>query len=553
MHTLLLTRELISKKDDMLEKIFKNPLTLKRLQRFKEVRIAYISLWILIIFYGLSLCSELLCNNVPIYIRFNGGSFFPVFKFYPEEIFTKNGRQTRPDYKKINSSRIFKDNPDNFMIFPPIPFGPFESIEPASIEIANKVCLEIAPLPLTGNVNIKKNYSIVRSTSFHPFIGKEKNQVKGLLLTDYFDLPAEIKDAVLKRFNNIKAPRIVSKTINRSGQTIYVSLSTFSSRRKPPVSVRLTFREKKEPGRTYRLFFKKNHDSDTVNITNTNHLPEIWNKINDNEKERLLYFVKKRFSKPVDPSKLLVNGKNYLASFIKSDVRFPFHPVPQHILGLDGAGRDVLARILYGLRTSLTFGLMLVVCSMALGIFSGAIQGYYGGLVDIGCQRLIEVWSALPFLYIMILMGSVYGRSFYLLLICYGLFNWIGISYYIRSEFLRLRGQPFVEAAQCMGLSSGKIIFKHILPNAMTPVITFFPFSLVGAIGSLAALDYLGFGLPPPTPSWGELLFQAQQYRWAWWLILYPSLALFIIMLCGVFVGEGVRNAFDPKQYTRLE
>ncbi len=153
----------------------------------------------------------------------------------------------------------------------------------------------------------------------------------------------------------------------------------------------------------------------------------------------------------------------------------------------------------------------------------------------------------------LILMGSIYGRSFMLLIFCYGLFNWIGISYYIRAEFFRLRGQPFVEAARCMGVPPLKIIFKHILPNGMIPVITFFPFSLVGAIGSLAALDYLGFGLPPPTPSWGELLFQAQQYRWAWWLILYPSLALFLVMLLGVFVGEGVRNAYDPKQYSRLE
>ena len=176
----------------------------------------------------------------------------------------------------------------------------------------------------------------------------------------------------------------------------------------------------------------------------------------------------------------------------------------------------------------------------------------FGGGVDITAQRLIEIWSAFPFLYIMILMGSVYGRSFYLLLFCYGIFNWIGISYFIRGEFLRLRGQAFVETAKCMGISSFKIMVKHILPNAMVPVITFFPFSLVGAIGALAALDYLGFGLPPPTPSWGELLFQAQQYRWAWWLILYPSLALFIVMLLGVFIGEGIRNAYDPKRYTRL-
>ena len=263
--------------------------------------------------------------------------------------------------------------------------------------------------------------------------------------------------------------------------------------------------------------------------------------------------VEKRFSGPVDQYVLILNEKNFSVSFDKNDVNFPYKPVKGHIMGIDGAGRDVFARILYGLRTSMTFGLLLVACSMALGIIAGSLQGYYGGKLDITAQRMIEIWSALPFLYIMILMGSIYGRSFSLLLFCYGIFNWIGISYYIRAEFLRLRKQPFVEAAKCMGISSRKVIFKHILPNGMVPVITFFPFSLVGAIGSLAALDYLGFGLPTPTPSWGELLFQAQQFRWAWWLILYPSLALFMVMLLGVFVGEGIRNAYDPKQYSRLE
>ena len=262
--------------------------------------------------------------------------------------------------------------------------------------------------------------------------------------------------------------------------------------------------------------------------------------------------VRNRYFGPVDKLRISLDNRTFRVEFIKEDVRFPFRPVKGHIMGIDGAGRDVLSRILYGLRTSMSFGLLLVVGSMVLGIAAGAIQGYYGGLLDISGQRFIEIWSALPFLYIMILMGSIYGRSFSLLLFCYGLFNWIGISYYIRAEFLRLRKLPFVEAAKCMGGSSFKIIFKHILPNGMVPVITFFPFSLVGAIGSLAALDYLGFGLPSPTPSWGELLYQAQQYRWAWWLILYPSLSLFIVMLLGVFVGEGIRNAYDPKRYTRL-
>jgi microcin C transport system permease protein len=262
--------------------------------------------------------------------------------------------------------------------------------------------------------------------------------------------------------------------------------------------------------------------------------------------------VRRCFSEQIEPLLIRVGGTRYRVRIINL-FQFPFRPVAGHWFGLDNAGRDVLVRILYGLRISMTFGFLLVSVSMLIGIAVGAMQGYHGGAVDITVQRMIEIWSALPFLYVMILMGSVYGRSLGLLLFCYGIFRWIGISYYMRAEFLRLRGFPFVDAARCLGIPKGKIMFRHILPNALTPVITFFPFSLVGAIGSLAALDYLGFGLPPPTPSWGELLQQAQQFRWAWWLILYPSAALFSVMLLGVFVGEGIRDAYDPRPFSKME
>ncbi len=531
----------------MVFKIIKNPITRKRLLRFKEVKRAYFSLWILILLYLVSLCSELICNNVPLYAKFNGKSYFPVFIFYPEDVFVGNDKQTRPDYKKINNTPAFKENPENFMIFPPIPNGPFESIDPGSIEVSENITLTITPMPAVGTVNIRKDYSISRSTRFGSFISKADREVKGVVLTEYFSIPARLKEAVRKRFENKKAPLVTGKAKRFDGMEVVVSLSTFSPRKKPPKTVRLTFREVEPKDRKVMKFgFNKELERADKNT-------DMWNAITVHDREVLLDLVQKRFSAPVDSFLLNIDSRRYIAAFIKEDVRFPFAPVKGHLMGIDGAGRDVLARILYGLRTSLTFGLMLVVCSMGLGIIAGALQGYYGGILDITGQRFIEIWSALPFLYIMILMGSIYGRSFSLLLFCYGLFNWIGISYYIRAEFLRLRKQPFVEAAKCIGISSYKIIFKHILPNAMIPVITFFPFFLVGAIGALAALDYLGFGLPPPTPSWGELLFQAQQYRWAWWLILYPSLALFVVMLLGVFFGEGIRNAFDPKRYTRLK
>ena len=236
-----------------------------------------------------------------------------------------------------------------------------------------------------------------------------------------------------------------------------------------------------------------------------------------------------------------------------AEVSFPFPPCPGHPFGIDAGGRDVYARVVHGLRIALLFGLLLALSGLFVGVVAGAIEGYFGGKTDILCQRFTEVWSAVPFLYVMIFIGSTVGRSFAVLLVCYAVFNWIAVSYYMRAEFLRLRMRTFVEAAKVQGASAARIIFVHILPNALTPLITLFPFLLMGAIGALAALDFLGFGLPPMTPSCGELLAEAQQFRGAWWLVLFPSLARFVVMLLTVLVGEGLRDAFDPRQKSKLE
>ncbi len=240
-------------------------------------------------------------------------------------------------------------------------------------------------------------------------------------------------------------------------------------------------------------------------------------------------------------------------------ITYPFRPCREHPFGIDSNGFDVYARVVHGLRISLIFGLVLAFSGMLIGLVVGPIEGYFGGVVDILGQRLTEIWSAMPFLYVMIFIGSAVGQGlsdfqrFLLLLLCYAIFNWIAVSYYMRAEFLRLRSRTFVEAAKCQGFSAARIIFGHVLPNALTPLITLFPFLLMGAIGSLAALDFLGFGLPPMSPSCGELLRQAQATPSAWWLILFPSLALFVVMLLTVLIGEGLRDAFDPRQKSKLE
>ncbi len=524
-----------------------DPISQKRFRRFKSVKRAWFSLWILGILYLASLGAELICNDMPLYARFQGKSYFPVFRFYPEDEFLKNERRTRPNYKAIHQTPVFTEDAENFMIFAPVPFGPYESIDPKSIPMSDQVTLRFTVQPKIAAADIGPEYIVFRFTGPDILSGRGAQALQQTALSDLIRISPSLEKAVGLRFSNQSAPAFREATQTIDGRPIQIRLSTFSPRAAPPKTVRLTFREAGfGDAPEVRVVFSR--DLEPVQDPD-----KIWSRIAEPERAILREFVDQRFSGSVAPYALSMDGAEYGISFEKSDVRFPYPPVSGHWMGIDAAGRDVLARVLYGLRTSMSFGLLLVFGSMALGVFAGAVQGYYGGAVDIGGQRLIEIWSALPFLYIMILMGSVYGRSFVLLLICYGLFNWIGISYYIRAEFLRLRSQAFVEAARCMGLSSYRIIAKHILPNALVPVITLFPFSLVGAIGSLAALDYLGFGLPPPTASWGELLFQAQQYRWAWWLILYPSAALFGVMLLGVFVGEGIRNAYDPKQYSRLE
>ena len=227
---------------------------------------------------------------------------------------------------------------------------------------------------------------------------------------------------------------------------------------------------------------------------------------------------------------------------------YPSSPSSVNLLGTDDRGRDVLARLVYGYRYSMIFAISIWFLSYLLGIFIGSLMGYFGGWVDLGGQRFVEIIEAVPFLLALILITSVLGRSLFLMIIFLTFFSWTGISLYIRAEFLRLRKRPFVEASRAQGRSHLGIIGKHILPNALNPVITFSPFTLAGLISSLAILDYLGFGLVPPTPSWGELLSQSEKHiTVAWWLAVYPSLALFSTLLVLAFIGDGVRDAFDPR------
>ncbi|MBE8162652.1 MAG: ABC transporter permease subunit [Bdellovibrionaceae bacterium] len=228
---------------------------------------------------------------------------------------------------------------------------------------------------------------------------------------------------------------------------------------------------------------------------------------------------------------------------------YPASPSSSHWMGSDDRGRDVLARLVYGLRYSLGFALLVWVTSYIVGVFLGALMGFFGSWVDLIGQRFVEIIESLPGLFLLIIMVSIFGASFPLLVGFFVFFGWMGISIYMRAEFLKLRNREFVESSRAMGGGTFRLMFTHILPNALVPIITFSPFVIAGSIAGLATLDYLGFGLPAPTPSWGELLRQGkEQFTVAWWLAIYPSLAMFISIMAFNFIGEGVRDAFDSKK-----
>ncbi len=229
----------------------------------------------------------------------------------------------------------------------------------------------------------------------------------------------------------------------------------------------------------------------------------------------------------------------------------PSPPTWQNLLGTDDQARDVLARVIYGFRISVLFGLVLTVASSVIGILAGAVQGYFGGWTDLLFQRFIEIWSGLPVLYLLIILASMFTPNFWLLLGIMLLFSWMSLVGVVRAEFLKVRNFEFVRAAQALGVSDLVIMIRHILPNAMVSALTFLPFLLNGSITTLTSLDFLGFGLPPGSPSLGELLAQGKNNLQAPWLGITGFLVLATMLSLLVFIGEAVRDAFDPRKTFR--
>lgn len=236
--------------------------------------------------------------------------------------------------------------------------------------------------------------------------------------------------------------------------------------------------------------------------------------------------------------------------------KFPPYPPSletKHYLGTDSTGRDIVARLMYGFRIAMGFALVLLVCSYAAGILVGCAMGYWGGAFDLLFQRLIEIWNTIPFLYVIMIVASVVVPSFWTLVTVMVIFGWTTMTWNMRTSTYKEKAREYVNAARALGAGNSRVIGIHILPNTISVIVTFIPFSIASGVASLTALDYLGFGLPPPTPSWGELLSQGTDNLESLWIVSSVGLSIVAVLLMVTYIGEAIREAFDPKKFTYYE
>lgn len=224
-----------------------------------------------------------------------------------------------------------------------------------------------------------------------------------------------------------------------------------------------------------------------------------------------------------------------------------------HYLGTDTSGRDVAARLIYGFRIAILFSIALLAITYTVGVAIGCLMGFWGGAFDLIFQRIIEIWSNIPFLYVIMIVASIITPGFWTLLLIMAFFGWTGMTWYMRTATYKEVARDYVMAARALGASGGRIMFRHILPNSVSTLVTFVPFSVASGITALTALDYLGFGLPPPTPSWGELLKQGTENMESLWIVGSVVVAMTLILMLVAYVGEAIRDAYDPKQFSYYE
>jgi len=259
-------------------------------------------------------------------------------------------------------------------------------------------------------------------------------------------------------------------------------------------------------------------------------------------------FIRQQFAKPGNFALYPLNHYHHSTINYFAKNPDPSPPNRENWLGTDDRGRDLLARLLYGFRLSVVFALIVAAIATAFGVFYGAIQGYFAGWTDIGMERFKEIWGAMPVLYMLIIFASLFSPSFWLLVILIAIFSWLGIAAYVRAEFLKNRTLDYVRAARALGQSDRMIMWRHILPNSLTPVVTLVPFEMAAAIGALTSLDFLNLGMPLGTPSLGELLSEGKENLYAWWISTATFTVLVVTLLLLILIGDALRDALDPRK-----
>ena len=470
------------------EKLKPDPLTAKRFERFMEIKRAKYSLIIVVALYLFSLFAELFISNRAVVMMVDGTLYFPTYSKmrYAEDFNFKVSDELELDYRAF--AKYLRETKRGWAILPILPFNPYETDDSADYPLA----MTFKSAPILGFAISDVNDKPGNDASKYNWI--PSGQYDGYKLGDTY---------IWFRFaNGPNAEKIVNMPSKANN---WIGIATDKATK-----------QESELARDY-----------------------IWHEIGKNKNEIPLG-----------------NGKMMTIRYSMSRNGDMYHPLPpslsrRHILGTDKIGRDVFARIIYGFRIAMSFSLLVAFVTYFIGTIVGIAMGYFGGLFDMLSQRFIEVWERIPYLYMIMILSSIFNPNFLMFVLINIAFDWSGKTWTMRAMTYRERERDYVLAAKSMGASVWRIITVHILPNVMVLIVTSLPFVISGGIGTLTSLDYLGYGLQPPTPSWGEILSMGTQtYQSAPWILSSGVTAFVLVLVMVAFIGEGLREAFDPRKYT---
>lgn len=514
-----------------------SPITQKRITRFKTIKRGYYSFVIIVTLIFLSLFLELMVNNKPLVIAYNDKIKFPAVVEWVNNVFFI--KSISPFNKKSEFGQI-GDSEVDYRLFQKYSQNPellkldIEELK-AKMGMNESRDVEIAPLEQAyENFKTKRHFIIMPIYPYSPYehlLDQEYLKITPPFLKELE--PKGFEQSTIKTLESLTTFTITKQSLkdieSDLGEKVIQSL-------KPLINKKFKTAEELENAIDTLSLSPAEKELIMKNLESVDFNKTIF-------KETLL-----KLNIPFDKIFLILKNIPHIS------LRPPNHPGLEHPLGTDDSGLDVIPQLLYGFRISLLFSILVTFVGNCIGVTVGGIMGYYGGWIDILIQRFIEIWASIPFLFTIMIIASIVQPSFILLaILLIVLSSWLGITYTVRGEFYREKAKDYVQAADSIGVSNWKIMLKHILPNSLVPIVTYVPFEIVAYISSLVSLDYLGFGLPPGTPSWGGLLSQGMQHiRYHPHLIIVPSTTFALTLFAVVIIGEAVREAFDPKVFSRL-